>query len=255
LGVVTKVTLDLQPAYLIQQESYEKLPLTEVDDHFEAIMGAGYSVSFFPTWQYDWIDSVLVKRRLVDERAVAAPADFFGATRVAQEGSADDWSDRYGTPKGIPGPWHERLPHFYFKDALLEGNELQSEYFVKRKDAVAAMRAVARLGQQMASFLQISEIRTVAADQLWLSPAYQQDVVGIHFNWHKNWAAVAPFLPILEEQLAPFQPCPHWGKLFALSPAQVQASYPRLADFRALLRHYDPQGKFRNAFLEKYVGG
>ncbi len=254
LGLVTKVTLDLQPVYHIQQENYVKLPLTVVDEQFDAIMGAGYSVSFFPTWQYDWIDSVLVKQRLPADQAVVAPPDFFGATRVAQEHPDDDWSDRYGTPKGIPGPWHERLPHFYFKDALREGNELQSEYFVRREDAVPAMRAVARLGPQMRDFLQVSEIRTVAADQLWLSPAYGKDVVGIHFNWHKNWAAVKPFLPIVEEQLAPFQPCPHWGKLFALSPAQVQACYPRLNDFRQLARDYDPRGKFGNAFLEKYIG-
>lgn len=255
LGVVTKVTLDLQPTYQIQQESYEKLPLTQVDEHFDAIMGAGYSVSFFPTWQDEWVDSLLVKHRLVDDRPLAAPATFFGATHVIRERAADDWSDRYGTPKSIPGPWHERLPHFYFKDALLEGNELQSEYFVARQDAVAAMHAVARLGPQMTDILQVSEIRTMTADNLWLSMAYGQDTVGIHFNWHKKWAEIAPFLPILEKQLAPFQPRPHWGKLFALSSAQVQACYPRLADFRALARAYDPQGKFRNAFVEKYIGG
>lgn len=254
LGVVTQVTLDVQPAFLIQQESYEKLPLAQAAEYFDAIMGAGYSVSFFPTWQHEWIDSVLVKHRLESDQAITAPPTFFGATHSPpQPPATDDWSDRYGTPKSIPGPWHERLPHFYFKDALLEGNELQSEYFVAREDAVAAMQAVARLGPQLATFLQVSEIRTMTADKLWLSSAYGQETVGIHFNWHKNWAAVRPFLPILEEQLAPFRPRPHWGKLFALSPAQVQAGYPRLKDFQALARDYDPQGKFRNAFLNQYI--
>jgi len=153
----------------------------------------------------------------------------------------------------VPGPWYERLPHFYFKDAACQGNELQSEYFVPRQHAVAAIQTVARFREQLAPILQISEIRTVAADKLWLSPAYGQDIVGIHFNWHKNWPAVEQFLPILEEQLTPFAARPHWGKLFAMAPAQVQPHYARLADFRALMRHYDPQGKFRNAFVERYI--
>ena len=169
------------------------------------------------------------------------------------ERPTDHASDRHLTPLGVPGPWHERLPHFYLKDASLQGNELQSEYFVPRQHAVAAMQTVARFREQLAPILQISEIRTVAADKLWLSPAYGQDIVGIHFNWHKNWPAVEQFLPTLEEQLAPFAARPHWGKLFAMSPAQVQSHYARLADFRALMRHYDPQGKFRNAFLERYI--
>lgn len=254
LGVVTKVTLDLQPTFAIQQDIYEKLPLGQIDEHFDAIMAAGYSVSFFPSWQHDWIDTVWVKQRLVDEPAPAAPTTFFGAPLAPPERPTDHASDRYLTPLGVPGPWHERLPHFYFKDASVQGNELQSEYFVPRQHAVAAIQTVARFREPLAPILQISEIRTVAADKLWLSPAYGQDIVGIHFNWHKNWPAVEQFLPILEEQLTPFAARPHWGKLFALSPAQVQPHYARLADFRALMRQYDPQGKFRNTFVEKYIG-
>lgn len=255
LGVVTQVTLDLLPTFTLQQDVYEKLPLAEVYANFDAIMSAGYSVSLFLDWQQDWVNTVWVKQRLTDEHPLAVPTTFFGATLAPREQPADPASDRDSTPIGLPGPWYERLPHFSLKDPLRQGNELQSEYFVARHHAVTAMRAVARLRDQMAPIIGITEVRTVAADKLWLSPAYDQNIVGIHFNWRRNWPAVEQFLPTLEAILAPFQPRPHWGKLFSIAPAQVQASYARLPDFQQLAHDYDPQGKFRNVFLDSYLFG
>ncbi len=253
LGVVTKVTLDLLPAFAIHQDIYAKLPLAELYANFDAITSAAYSVCLFTDWQQDWFNTVWVKQVVSDGRPPVVPATFFGAMLTPSERPVDPASDRYTNPLGVSGPWHERLPHFVFKDAEREGNELQSEYFVARHHAVAAMQAVAQLRAQLAPIIGVTEVRTVAADQLWLSTAYGHDIVGIHFNWQKKAAAVQQFLPTLEAALAPFQPRPHWGKLFNLTPAQVQARYPRLADFQALARDYDPQGKFRNAFVEKYL--
>jgi xylitol oxidase len=135
------------------------------------------------------------------------------------------------------------------------GEELQSEYILPRQHAVAAFQVLHRLRAQIGPLLQISEIRTIAADTLWLSPCYQQPCVALHFTWQKDWPAVRQLLPVLEEQLAPLQARPHWGKLFTMPPAQVQALYERLPDFHQLLGHYDPQGKFRNDFLDSYVFG
>ena len=98
-------------------------------------------------------------------------------------------------------------------------------------------------------------MRTIAADTLWLSPCYKQACVALHFTWKKDWDAVKQLLPLIEEQLAPFQARPHWGKLFTLPPTQVRALYERLSDFQDLLHEYDPQGKFRNAFIDSYVFG
>jgi xylitol oxidase len=255
LGVVTKVTLDLLPAFYLQQEIYDRLPMEEIFTHFDEIMSAGYSVSLFPTWQHDDCDTVWVKRRVEGSAAVPAAPDFHRATLSAGRGPSGEFLDRDWTQHGAPGPWHERLPHFVFKDALAVGNELQSEYFVARDQIVAAMRAVAQLRSGLAPILEVSEIRTVAADQFWLSPAYGQEIVGIHFNWRKDWAKVSQFLPILEATLAPFAPRPHWGKLFLISPAQVQAAYPRMGDFQALARAFDPQGKFCNGYVARYLFG
>lgn len=253
LGVVTKVTLDLLPTFAIQQDVYEKLPMIHLDAHFDDIMGAGYSVSLFPNWEFDWVNTVWVKQQVVDGRPIPTPTTFYDATLAPRERPMDHNSDRYLTKMGEPGPWHERLIHFYFKDAALVGNELQSEYFVPRHHAVAAMKAVAQLRDGLVPLMGVSEIRSVAADQLWLSPAYEQDIIGIHFNWLKHWPGVQKMMPVVEAALKPFAPRPHWGKLFTIAPAAVQPLYPRLADFRALAQHYDPQGKFRNAFVDTYL--
>ncbi len=253
LGVVTRVTLDLLPAFAMQQDTYQNLPLAQLDEHFDAIMSAGYSVSLFTNWQKPQIDTVWIKQKLTNEQKLAVPDRFFGATLAPSERPMDVLSDRYLTGMGVPGPWYDRLPHFYFKDARLEGNELQSEYFVPRQQAVAAMHAVARHHAQLAPILEISEVRSVATDDLWMSTAYGQDIVGIHFNWHKMWPQVSQVLPVLEETLAPFQARPHWGKLFVMPAQQLQALYPRLADFRALVHEFDAQGKFRNAFLDQLL--
>ncbi|HRW09074.1 MAG TPA: FAD-binding protein [Caldilineaceae bacterium] len=255
LGVVTKVTLDLLPTFDLHQVVYERLPMRHVIDSFDAIMSTGYSVSLFPTWQQDYVENVWVKQRVTDGKPFDFPPTFFDAERIDAARPIREGVDRYSTQMGVPGPWHERMPHFVFIDAERMGNELQSEYFVARKDAVAAIQAVAALGEHFAPVFGVTEIRTMTGDDLWLSMAYGQDTVGIHFNWLKDWAGVEPLLPRIEEALAPFNPRPHWGKLFTLTPAQIQAQYPRMADFRALAQELDPQGKFRNAYVDRYLFG
>ena len=255
LGVVTKVTLDLEPAFLVQQDNYERLPFADVYAHFDEISSAGYSVSLFPTWQHDWVETAWVKQRVPDLTPIQAPGKLFGATLASANPSGALPTDRVLTPFGRPGVWHERLPHYAFHDALATGNELQSEYFVARQNAVAAIKAVAGLKAGLAPILGLSEVRTIKADQLWLSSAYGQETVGIHFNWLKKWAGIEAFLPVLEKALAPFGARPHLGKFFAMTPAQLAAVYPRLSDFRGLVKKYDPAGKFSNRFVEKYVMG
>lgn len=253
LGVVTTVTLDLEPTYQIQQNVYEELPLEHLFDHFDELASAGYSVSFFPTWQFDRVDRFWVKRRV--EGALDVPESLFGATVVSRDRPVAHMPDRTLTTFWEPGPWHERLPHLVLADPLAEGDELQSEYFVARHHVVGALRAIAALRAELAPVLWVSELRTVAADDLWLSTAHGGDVVAIHFNWLKDWPGVRAVLPVVEAALAPFEPRPHWGKLFAMGADQIRPRYPRLADFEALMATLDPAGKFRNRYIDRYVLG
>ncbi|HEU5328544.1 MAG TPA: FAD-binding protein [Thermomicrobiales bacterium] len=257
LGVVTALTLSLVPTFAISQVVYENLALDMLLAHFDEITGSAYSVSLFTDWRDARFNQVWLKQRVTDEDTAELNPDFFDARPAARKLhpiaslSAESCTEQLG----LPGPWYERLTHFRPDVLPSSGDELQSEYFVPRQHARAALQAIAGLRDRIAPLLQIAEVRTIAADDLWLSPCYERDSVAFHFTWTPDWPAVSQFLPVLEDQLAPFDVRPHWGKLFTLAPARLHALYPKLPDFQALLRRYDPQGKFRNAFLAAYVVG
>ena len=226
-----------------------------MNDHFDDIQSSGYSVSLFTDWQNQRIKEVWIKSRVGGGQAFAAPTEFFGAKRATRnlhpiaELSAENCTEQMG----VPGPWYERLPHFRMGFTPSAGKELQSEYFVPRANAVDAILAVERLRDQVTPHLLISEIRTIAADDLWMSTCYRRPSVTIHFTWKPDWPAVRRLLPIIEKELSPFQPRPHWGKLFTLSSTELRHRYERLGDFIELAAKYDPKGKFRNDFLNTYV--
>lgn len=256
-GVVTKLTLDIQPTFDVQQDIYEHLPLRELEDHFEEIMSSGYSVSLFTDWETETINQLWVKRVVKEGKGLSALANLYGTTSATKRMhpiakiSAENCTEQMG----IPGAWHDRLPHFRMDHTPSSGEELQTEYFVARKDAYQALLAINSIREQIAPLLMISEVRTIAADDLWMSMCYKQDSVALHFTWKMDQPAVTKLLPVLEEVLAPFHPRPHWGKVFTVSPIQLESRYERMHDFRQLLSQYDPQGKFRNAFLDLNIFG
>ncbi len=257
LGVVTQVTLDTQPAFTMRQDLYENLSLAQLEAHFDAITGSAYSVSLFTDWRAPRFNQVWQKRLVADGQPFEPAPEFFGATRATHpHHPIGSQSPIKSTEQmGVAGPWHERLPHFRLEFTPSSGQELQTEYFVPRPHALAALRAIAGLRDRIAPLLQISEVRTLAADEFWMSPCYRQACVALHFTWLPDWPAVSRLLPLIEEQLAPFQARPHWGKLFTMRPEQLQAHYPRLPDFRQLLREFDPEGKFRNTYLDRNIFG
>jgi alditol oxidase len=259
LGIVTTLELEIIPAFEVRQYVYEDIPAGHVAGHFEEIMSSGYSVSVFTDWRGPG-DMVWQKQR------AGSPS---GAGGSGHGGGAPEWlggrladgprNPVPGMPAanateqlGVPGPWHERLPHFRLAFTPSSGEELQSEHLVPREAAVPAMQAVAALGDRIAPVLQVSEIRTIAADDLWMSMSYQRDTMAMHFTWVKDEPAVVPVVAAIEDALAPFGARPHWGKVFTAPPETVKGLYPRWDDFRSLLRRYDPAGKFRNEFMNRY---
>lgn len=255
LGVITKVTLDVQPTFYMAQFVYENLPLQQLVDHFDEIEAAAYSVSLFTDWQNKRINEVWLKSRAAQGVVFKVKDEFFGGKIASRnlhpiaELSAENCTEQMG----VVGPWYERLPHFKMGFTPSAGKELQTEYFVPRKHAVEAILAVERLHDQITPHLMITEIRTIAADNYWMSPARHQDSVAIHFTWKQDWPAVKALLPTIERELAPFNARPHWGKLFTMDPKQLQSRYENLSDFIQLAKKLDPQGKFRNAFLNTNI--
>jgi xylitol oxidase len=253
LGAVTRVTLDVEPGYEVRQRVFEGLSWAALLEHFDEITAAGYSVSVFTRWGED-VDQVWIKSRVTDAPE-AQRGDLFGAVAATLDRHPILGLDPVNcTPQlGVPGRWSDRLPHFRMGFTPSNGEEIQSEYHVARSHAAAAIQAVHGIAGTLAPVLQVSEIRTIAADRLWMSPQYGQAGVALHFTWTREPAAVARVLVELEAALAPFEPRPHWGKLFLAGAAALAPRYERRADFVRLAQRLDPRGAFRNDWLDARV--
>ena len=255
LGVITKITLEVEPRFQMTQRVYEDLSFSELEHHLDEIFASGYSVSLFTDWQKHRATQVWIKQRSDQDKG--AQVDFYGAKPATRKMHpiADHSAESCTEQMGIPGPWYERLPHFKMNFTPSSGAELQTEYFVPRAKGFEAIRAVEQLRDQITPHLFITEFRTIAADQLWMSPAYKRDSMAIHFTWKPEWPEVKKILPQIEEKLAPFGARPHWAKLFTMKPTVFEGQYSRLNEYRGLVKRYDPNGRFRNDFLDTNVFG
>ena len=257
IGAMTKVTLEVQPTFQARQWVYENMPLEAIKTHLDEIEASGHSVSLFTDWRNKNVNEVWVKERIGGGKAFEAKQEWFGA-KLAKKNLhpiAELGAENCTEQMGVPGPWYERLPHFKMGFTPSAGKELQSEFFVPRKDAVEAIVAVEKLHEKISPHLLITEIRAIAADDLWVSPCYQQDSVAIHFTWQQDWPAVRAVLPEIEKALTPFDVRPHWGKLFTIDPAVLRSRYKKMPEFAELAKKFDPLGKFRNEFLNTYIFG
>jgi xylitol oxidase len=256
LGIVTRVTLRIEPTYQVAQWVYDGMPWETLYARLSDVFASAYSVCVLTRWTAPRVDLVWQKHRL-DQRpdGFAPPHEWLGATLAdGERHPVVGLAPQPCTPQhGVPGPWHERLPHFRLDYTPSVGAEVQSEFFVPREHAVAAIQAVRDIGAHIAPLLRVSELRTVAADDLWLSPAYQRDSLGIHFTWADDVTGVLALLPAIEAALAPFEPRPHWGKLFTMSPESVAARYPRHGDFGRLRGRLDPASTFANTYVDRYA--
>ena len=255
LGVVTRVTLDVEPAYEVRQRVFEGLTWDALYGHFDEITATGDSVSLFTGWAQG-VDQVWVKSRVRDGPEPVR-GDLFGAPAATAERHPIPGHDPINaTPQlGRPGLWSDRLSHFRLGFTPSSGEELQSEFLMPCEHAVEAIQAMRALGDRIRPLLQVSEIRTIAADRLWMSPEYGRDTVAIHFTWIPAPDAVARVLADVEAALAAFEARPHWGKVFLARAATLAPLYERLPDFICLIERYDPRGAFRNPWLEAHVLG
>jgi alditol oxidase len=256
LGAVTRLILELVPSFEVSQRVYEDLPLDVLDDHFGEIMAGGYSVSLFTDWRASRLTQLWIKSLAEDGTPPVTEEPWFTVTPApAPRNPVPGLPAGNSTAQlGEPGPWFQRLPHFRPEATPSAGDELQTEYLLPAAHATAAIRALQQAGDRIAPVLRISEIRTIAGDELWLSPAYRQDSVAFHFTWLPDTAAVLPVVSLVERQLAPFGPRPHWGKIFTTPASELAERYDRLPDFLALASHYDSAGKFRNAYTARCLG-
>ena len=264
LGIVTELTIDVVPAYDVRQDVFTDIPWDDVLAHLDAVTGGAYSTSMFiRDWGTNVVDQIWYKSVVSQSDGVRSgsgpsrlPAGVSGLPTPSKllppaEGAPEDML----TEQGVPGRWLDRLPHFRWdKQPSNAGDELQSEFLLDRRHAVEALQRMREIAEQLAPTLLVSEIRTVAADDLWLSGAHGRETLGIHFTWHKDVDAVCAVLPAVEERLADLDARPHWGKVYSDGYPDLLARYPKGAEFVALADKADPQRRFRNAYLDRVLG-
>jgi xylitol oxidase len=247
-GIVTRVTLDIEPSYLIRQDVYVGLRWGRVLADLDDIMSAAYSVSLFTSWLGDSVQHAWVKRRLAGPDDPVA-AEFFGARLATGPVRLADAPADNLTPLGVTGPWSQRLPHFRADAVPSNGNEIQTEFFVPMSQGAAALEAVRGLRKRLARVLLVSEIRAIAADDLWLSGASGRPTLALNFTWRHDARKVVGLLPGLQEALAPFDARPHWGTVWRRF--SLNLLYPRLTNARDLFERLDPNGTFSNDHLQR----
>ena len=254
-GVITRITLDVEPSYLVRQDIYEGARWDTVLANLDEIMASAYSVNLHAGFSSATTRKIWQKSRVEIDASgepvpVEVPDQRWGGERLLTE-----LEPGRVTTINIPGPWSDRLAHFLPESSpSVGGDELQTEYFVGRSDAVAAIEALRAMGERIDPHLHGTEIRTVAADDLWLSPVTGRDCLSIGFTWKKHPKEVLALLPDIEAALARFEPTPHWGKLFAFDRSDLAGRFARLDDFLELAATLDPHGKFANPFLDRLAG-
>ena len=254
LGVVTRVELEVEPTYDVAQTVFAGLDLDVVEAEFDAVFSAATSVSVFTRWRPEPDAQLWLKRRIDREGAWPGGPAFGVPERQEPLHPLEQLDPVHCNPQsGQAGPWHERLPHFRAEFTPSAGDEIQAEYLLPRSRAVEAIRALRQLHERITPLLHVTEIRTMRADDLWLSPASGVDTVGIHFTWHRD-ERIFNVLPAIEDVLLPLGARPHWGKVSLASPEQVRAAFPRWADFATLIDAMDPRGRFRSPFVTRLIG-
>ena len=257
-GIVTRVVLEIGPTFDVRQDSFVDLAWDDLLANFDAISSAAYSVSILTKWSNESADRLWLKTRLTADSPEELDISHLGLRAGpphAVSAVDDKPTARLNPFGGIPGPWSERLAHFRADASPGATEQIQSEYVIARAQFTEAVTAIRSIASRIDPYLRATEIRTMAGDAFWLSPAYLQDSVGLHFTWDKRPEAVGTMTRELERMLIPMGGRPHWGKVMHVEAATLMPLYPRSAEFRALATRYDPAGKFRNAFMDRHVFG
>ena len=253
IGIIHHLTLDIVPTYDVAQTVYFDLPFVQLISNLDAILSAGDSVSVLSMWGDEFVDQVWVKSK-IGTNPVLTQNEWFGAKLATRKSNPIREADSAAATEqfGLPGPWFERLPHFKLDFTPSFGEELQTEYFIDRKDAPAALHAIYKIREELSELIMVCEMRTVAQDENWLSEAYGRETFVFHFTWRPNIPAVEKLLLKIEASLEPFKARPHWGKVFTNNAFDFSSLYPKFNSFLTYRGTYDPSRKFVNKLLETW---
>lgn len=269
LGVMSEITLQCRPAYVLKEQG-GRMPASEVLGSLERLRDDNRHFEFF--W-FPFADEVLVKilnetdeparpsKRLAPGQESSDDRSFRIASEIARavpfaRGPLQRFltrasGSRYSGALAAPGRvrWsHEAFP----SDRNVRFNEM--EYAVPADKGPDCVQEVAEHMRTCGiNFLFPIEFRYVAADDAWLSPFHGRAsaTIAVH-QYHKQ-----PYDRLfagVEAIFRRYDGRPHWGKLHTRTAAELETVYPRWADFQAVRRRLDPQGKFLNPYLRELFG-
>ena len=222
------------PTFTVAQTVYENLSREQLADDWAEIFAGGYSVSLFTDWRGTGINEVWRKH----DRRGARQAPWLGLTPADGPRHPVTGMPTENTTEqlGVPGPWHERLPHFRLGFTPSSGAELQSEYLVPRHRLIDALAALDAISDRIAPLLldlgnsHDRGRRPLDEPELRARQRRRSTSPGA-----PRPAAVGEVLVEIEALLAPFDARPHWGKVFSTSPG----GRPRPLRAAARLREAD----------------
>lgn len=251
LGLVTQMTLRTERAYDVAQTVHDGLTWDLWTGSFDEIMSSATSVSVFTRWG-DAPGELWRKQRTdVASPIEGEPFDTSPAITPRHPIPGAD-AAACTEQSGRPGAWWNRLPHFRADAVPSSGAEIQSECFIDRADSAAALDAMRSIAAQLADSLMVSEIRTIAADEHWMSPCHARASTAFHFTWKLDPKAVADAVELVGRTLTPFGVRHHWGKAM---PAEWNASgsFERHSDFLELKERFDPTDTFTTPWFSQHI--
>jgi len=252
LGVFTKLKLKIVESFSIKQFVYENIGIQSISENFDDVFDKSYSVSYFSNWKKNSTGQIWMK--FLDNNNFPQLPSVWLDGNIA---NANQHPVKVNDPSpctdqmGVSGKWLYRLPHFKLDSSPASGDEVQTEYLVDRAYVSHYIDELSNIGDEIAARVYATEIRTIKADDLWLSGAHGRQTVGFHFTWKKS-DSLQTFLPKIEEILGNHNGRPHWGKLFSTPRENLIGRYPKYSNFEDLLKKYDPNKKFRNSFINRY---
>ena len=233
LGVITRLELDVTDTYRLREQIGLR-PWDDVMEHWDQLVSQHRHFGFF--WLPSEQSAALYKlerhgQRMTDQCYVKV-YDEIGPD-VPDDDTEGHRVDR----------WYRIFP------MVFDPNFDELEYYVALERGPQALHAVRELMlTRLPDSVYPLEVRTVGADDAFLSPQYQTATTSISVSG-KPGTDYWDYLRSIDALLAEFDARVHWGKLHFLTPERLQALYPRADDFIALRRELDPEGIFLNDHL------
>ncbi len=263
LGVIATVTLRTVPAFTVRRVD-SSLPLEKT---LERIQDLADGSDHFEFYVFPHTETALLRQSL---RTDEPPKPRNAVLEYGQEVILENWVlggvARLGRrmPDRIPGLSRfvasrvgkttkvDRSYRVYASDRRVRFTEM--EYAIPRRHAAEAARRVLDAAERAEPPVGFPiEVRFVAADDSWLSPAHDRDTAYIAVHQFQGMAWESYFRSV-EAIMLEYGGRPHWGKRHFQTAATLAERYPRWDDFRALRARLDPDGRFRNLCLDRVLG-